>query len=48
MRLPWSKPKADQLELLDADPELPRESSVLDARQPPRDTRADALVEDCG
>ena len=33
MRLPWSKPKADQLELLDADPELPHESSVLQARQ---------------
>jgi ParB family transcriptional regulator, chromosome partitioning protein len=31
--LPWNKPKADQLELLDADPELPRESSVLQARQ---------------
>jgi ParB family transcriptional regulator, chromosome partitioning protein len=33
MRLPWSKPKADQLELLDADPELPRASSVLQVRQ---------------
>jgi ParB family transcriptional regulator, chromosome partitioning protein len=33
MRLPWSKPKADQLELLDADPELPHESPVLEARQ---------------
>jgi ParB family transcriptional regulator, chromosome partitioning protein len=33
MRLPWNKPKADQLELLDADPELPQESSLLQARQ---------------
>jgi hypothetical protein len=33
MRLPWSKPKADQLERLDADPELPHESSVLKTRQ---------------
>jgi ParB family transcriptional regulator, chromosome partitioning protein len=33
MRLPWSKPKADQLELLDADPELSHDSSVLQARQ---------------
>ena len=33
MRLPWSKPKADQLELLDADPELPHESPVPKARQ---------------
>lgn len=33
MRLPWSKPKANQLGLLDADPELPHESSVLQARQ---------------
>jgi ParB family transcriptional regulator, chromosome partitioning protein len=33
MRLPWSKPKADQLELLDADPELPHESTVPQARQ---------------
>jgi ParB-like nuclease domain len=32
MRLPWSKPKADQLELLDADPELQHESAVLQAR----------------
>jgi hypothetical protein len=31
MRLPWSKPKADQLELLDADPKLSREPSVLQA-----------------
>jgi ParB family chromosome partitioning protein len=33
MRLPWSKPKADQLELLDADPELSHDSSLLQARQ---------------
>jgi len=33
MRLPWSKPKADQLELLDADPDLPHAPSVLDAKQ---------------
>jgi ParB family chromosome partitioning protein len=33
MRLPWSKPKADQLELLDADPDLPQAPSVPDAKQ---------------
>jgi ParB family transcriptional regulator, chromosome partitioning protein len=33
MRLPWCKSKADQLELLDADPELPNEPSVPEARQ---------------
>jgi ParB family transcriptional regulator, chromosome partitioning protein len=33
MRLPWSKPKADQLELLDADPELWHDSSLPQARQ---------------
>jgi ParB family transcriptional regulator, chromosome partitioning protein len=33
MRLPWSKPKADQLELLDADPVLSRDSSLVQARQ---------------
>jgi ParB family transcriptional regulator, chromosome partitioning protein len=33
MRLLWSKPKNDQLELLDADPGLAHESSVPDARQ---------------
>jgi ParB family transcriptional regulator, chromosome partitioning protein len=33
MRLPWSKPKADQLELLDADPDLPQAPSVLNAKQ---------------
>jgi hypothetical protein len=32
MRLPWSKPKTDQLELLDADPELSHESPVLQAK----------------
>jgi ParB family transcriptional regulator, chromosome partitioning protein len=32
MRLPWSKPKADQLELLDADPELSSESLPLQSR----------------
>jgi ParB family transcriptional regulator, chromosome partitioning protein len=36
MRLPWTKSKADQLELLDADPELPYESSAIEARQRPR------------
>jgi ParB family chromosome partitioning protein len=45
MRLPWNKSKADQLELLDADPELSHESSVLQARPharsqaPPRTSR---------
>ncbi len=34
MRLPWSKPKAGQLELLDADPELPCEP-VRDTQRPP-------------
>jgi ParB family transcriptional regulator, chromosome partitioning protein len=33
MRLPWSKPKADQLELLDAGPELWHDSSLPQARQ---------------
>jgi ParB family transcriptional regulator, chromosome partitioning protein len=33
MRLPWSKPKADQLELLEADPDLPQAPSVLNAKQ---------------
>jgi ParB family transcriptional regulator, chromosome partitioning protein len=33
MRLPWSKPKAEQLELLDADPELSHDSSLVQARQ---------------
>jgi ParB family transcriptional regulator, chromosome partitioning protein len=33
MRLPWSKPKADQLELLDSDPELPHGSPLLRARR---------------
>jgi ParB family chromosome partitioning protein len=48
MRLPWSKPKADQLELLDADPELSQESSVLQARPhtrslaPPRSSKTAA------
>ena len=48
MRLPWSKPKSDQLELLDADPELPHESSVLRARRharsvaPPRSSKTPA------
>lgn len=41
LRLPWSKPNADQLELLDADPELLREHSALDAR--PRERSASAL-----
>ena len=34
MRLPWSKPKAGQLELLDADPDLPCEP-VRDTQRPP-------------
>jgi ParB-like nuclease domain len=48
MRLPWSKSKADQLELLDADPEPPCESSVLQARPyarspaPPRSSKTAA------
>jgi ParB family chromosome partitioning protein len=48
MRLPWSKPKADQLELLDADPELSQESPVLQARPharslaPPRSSKTAA------
>jgi ParB family chromosome partitioning protein len=33
MRLPWSKPKADQLELLDDDPEPSHDSSLLHASQ---------------
>jgi hypothetical protein len=41
LRLPWSKPNADQLDLLDADPELLREHSALDAR--PRERSAAAL-----
>jgi ParB family transcriptional regulator, chromosome partitioning protein len=41
MRLPWRKAKADQLELLDADPELLREPSALDQR--PRARSAAAL-----
>jgi ParB family transcriptional regulator, chromosome partitioning protein len=41
MRLPWSKPKADQLELLDADPELLCQPSALDAR--PRERSAAAF-----
>ena len=36
MRLPWSKPKSDQLELLDADPEVLQESTVPQARQQAR------------
>ena len=48
MRLPWSKPKSDQLELLDADPELLHQSSVRNARQharlpsPPRSPKTAA------
>jgi ParB family transcriptional regulator, chromosome partitioning protein len=33
MRLPWSKPKSDQLELLDADPDLPQAHSALNAKK---------------
>ena len=40
MRLPWSKPKPNQLELLDADPELPREPSGFAARQHERSPAA--------
>ena len=36
MRLPWSKPKADQLELLDADPELSQDSSAREAKRQAR------------
>jgi ParB family transcriptional regulator, chromosome partitioning protein len=38
LRLPWSKPNADQLELLGADPELLCEPSALDARPRARST----------
>jgi hypothetical protein len=43
MRLPWSKPKADQIELLEADPDLPQAPSVgvedpqSAIQSPPRD-----------
>jgi ParB family transcriptional regulator, chromosome partitioning protein len=46
--LQWGKPKADQLELLDADPELPHKSSMLESRQharslaPPRSSKTAA------
>jgi hypothetical protein len=48
MRQPRSKPKADLLELLDADPELLHESSMLEARRrarslaPPRSSKTTA------
>jgi ParB family transcriptional regulator, chromosome partitioning protein len=51
MRLPWIKPKADQLELLEADPDLPQAPSVLNAKQhaqsptPSRSSRAAAHSE---
>jgi ParB family transcriptional regulator, chromosome partitioning protein len=35
MRLPWIRPKADQLELLDADPEVQGGVAVADARPAP-------------
>ena len=34
MRMPWNKPKADQLELLDADPEAPHDALVRNDCQP--------------
>jgi ParB family transcriptional regulator, chromosome partitioning protein len=34
MRMPWSKSKADQLELLEAEPEAPHDALVRDERRP--------------
>jgi ParB family chromosome partitioning protein len=54
MRLPWNKPKADQLELLDADPELSHDPSSLHAGQrarslaPPRSSKTAAEADGSG